>query len=92
MKLTKGGTIREELKEIPTRNWWKYGYLVPIALILILGVIDLFMSGPALNIFLIVGPLTLFNHFSISFYKKESHKKSPPIFRWHLHSFFYISI
>jgi len=75
MKLTRAGSIREELNDIPTRNWWKYGFLVPIVLILLLGVIDLFMSSPSLNIWLVAGSLFLFNHLSVSFFKKKSHKK-----------------
>ena len=73
MRLTNGGSIREELNEIPTRNWWKYGFLIPPVLFIALGVIDLFMSGPKLNIFLLIGSGLLLNHLSASFLKKRSH-------------------
>ncbi len=76
MKLTKGGSIREELNEIPTRNWWKYGFLFPPILFFTLGVIDLFMSGPKLNMFLLIGAILLTNHLSVSFFKKSSYKKA----------------
>jgi len=73
MKLTEGGSIKEELEAIPKRNWWKYTFLVPPLLILFMGIINLFMPERESTIFLLIGSVLLLNHLAASFLKKSSH-------------------
>lgn len=75
MKLTQSGSIKEELKEIPRRNWWKYTFLVPLILFVVIGVIGLFDPEYDSRQYLLFGILLLLNHLSASFLNKQLHRQ-----------------
>ncbi len=74
MKLTKGGTVVEEMKDIPNRKWWRISNLIPSVLFLIIGVIDLIMSDEFHPMFLLIGMILFLNHLSVYHLKKKSHR------------------
>ena len=75
MILTKGGSIIEELKDIPKRKWWRISMLIPPLLAILLGVIDLSMSEEFHPSFFLIGMLFLLPQITANYLKKKSHKK-----------------
>ncbi len=74
MILTKGGSIIEELKDIPKRKWWRISMLIPPLLAILLGVIDLSMSEEFHPSFFLIGMLFLLPQITANYLKKKSHR------------------
>ena len=75
MKLTQGGTVVEELKGIPKRNWWKITFAVPPIIFLVLGVIDFVVSTDHRTTILLIGLLLASNHLATSILQNILYKK-----------------
>jgi len=74
MDLTKGGTVADELKDIPTRRWWKVTFAIPAILFLIIGLIDLFLSkGQSFQI-LLIGLMLTSSQLATSVLKKPTYQ------------------
>lgn len=74
MKLTKGGTITEELRDIPTRRWWRISFLIPTILFFVIAVLDLFLSEEFTPIFFLFAMMTLLPQLTAYYLRKKSHK------------------
>jgi len=75
MKLTETGSIRKDLEAIQTRGWWKYGFLIPPLMFLLIGVVNAFIPEYESAQFLLIGMMLLLNHLSVSFLKERFYKK-----------------
>lgn len=75
MKLTQSGTVLEELKDIPKRNWWKITFAVPPIVFLVLGVMDVIVSTNHRTTILLIGLMLSSNHLATSILQSNTHKK-----------------
>lgn len=74
MNLTKGGTVVDELKDIPTRKWWKVAFAIPTVLFMILGLIDLYISKGHRFQILLLGLMLSSIQMAKSVLKKPAHQ------------------
>ena len=74
MDLTKGGSVGDELKNIPNRTWWKVTFAIPALLFLVLGMIDLLVSQGHRFQILLIGLMLGSSQLANSVLKKAAHK------------------